>query len=491
MQLNERIDEILSDLYRIDPGFKASEQKLRKLLSELLSVRPDVTLDEEFVNSLRHQLMAAAREMENSATSTVSKRWLAGFALKWAGSLALIAVVAGAAIIFAEKYKNPASEDTANLLASKIEVQALGASAFGSLRDVQLAVATGKGGGGGGGNAVSKDAAAPLGMGGGGYIEGIINYTYKYKGEEFELPPAQMDVYRREKGLPHGLDATSILKNLDFGILNAGVFENLRVDSLNLAEDRDFGYSIYLSLQEGMITIGQNWSKWPTMDKLCQGRGEACFRENQMKIDQIPDDAAVIEIANGFLRDHNISTESYGEPYVNNFWKAEYERATDKSMVYIPDILNVVYPLKLNDKEVYDEGGSRVGLTVTVDARHLRAAGLMDLTSQRYQSSSYESLTDKNAIIGLAEKGGYHGGYYENGGRTVNVELGAPTLDYIKVWQYENSVTNELIVPALVFPVINPDPAIYRKNVVVPVIKDIMAQDTSRAPIDILPMPAQ
>ncbi|MGE5392688.1 MAG: hypothetical protein ACM3NH_03010 [Candidatus Saccharibacteria bacterium] len=497
MDINKRIEEILADLYRIEPEFKKQEPRLKRLLAELLSVRPDVTLDDEFVAGLRHQLLAAAREMESHRKAG---RSLLSLSLQWTGSVAVMVVVVGLAAYFFYGSGQNKDQDAKNLLAAKMEVKAVGTQAFGNLRDVELAVATGKGGGGG--EASSRDASATApqayGMGGGGFAPDMVSFKYTYKGEDFTVPAAQMDVYKREKGLPSGVDASSILKNLDFGILNAGNFGNLMVQSLNLAEDKDLGYSIYVSIPDGAVSIGQNWAKWPTVAKLCETEGgsEACFREHQMKLADMPDDATMISIADQFLKDHNIGTESYGEPFVNNYWKADYERAQDKSMYFIPDTVNVVYPLKMDGKETYDEGGTRIGMNVMVDARLKKAAGVSELTSQRYESSSYGTETDQSQLVAIAEKGGYHGGYYETGGRTVNVELDTPTLAYLKVWQYNSDTTNELLVPALIFPVTKTSDSsvTYRRNVVVPVIKDIINRDESQQiqpPIRILPQAVQ
>lgn len=242
-----------------------------------------------------------------------------------------------------------------------------------------------------------------------------------------------------------------------------------------------------------MVSITENWKKWQTPDRLCAD--EVCFEQNRLKIDDIPDDQTLISLATEFLKDHNISLENYGIPYVQNFWQLEYQTVQDKSLAYVPDIVSVIFPLKINGTEVYDEGGNKTGLMVPVNVRVKKVSGVYDLSALRFESSLYEAETDIKKLISIAENGGFRGGYYfaENQNQT-EIELGTPVTAYVKIWQYEpqKAESQELIVPALIFPITKSPadvPYFFQQNIIVPIVKDVLENAYPGGPIP-LPLPA-
>jgi hypothetical protein len=157
---------------------------------------------------------------------------------------------------------------------------------------------------------------------------------------------------------------------------------------------------------------------------------------------------------------------------------------------WLPDMLNVVYPLMIENQAVYDEGGNPSGLNVGINVRNKQVVSVWDLSVQNYQSSQYDAETDLNRIMKVAEQGGVYG-YVDitQGGRVVEIELAEPTIQYVKMWNYKNNQSEELLIPSLVFP-IKEQPAgdqyFYRKSVVVPLVKEIL--DRNNNPVKILPL---
>jgi hypothetical protein len=55
---DQRIDELLEELYAIDPALRAEESSLRKTVEELLRARPEARMDEAFAEELKARLLA-------------------------------------------------------------------------------------------------------------------------------------------------------------------------------------------------------------------------------------------------------------------------------------------------------------------------------------------------------------------------------------------------------------------------------------------------
>ena len=114
-----------------------------------------------------------------------------------------------------------------------------------------------------------------------------------------------------------------------------------------------------------------------------------------------------------FLNDRGISLEHYSKPQVDNYWRVDYEKTEDKSNYYIPESLNVIYPLLVNGESVYDQSGNLDGLRVSVNLLQNTVSGVNNLTSFRYETSDYNLETQSDKILNLAQSGGYsYSNYY-------------------------------------------------------------------------------
>ncbi|HYC79979.1 MAG TPA: hypothetical protein VEC17_03045, partial [Candidatus Binatia bacterium] len=58
--MQNKIDNILAELYQSDPTLKQHESVLRKVIVELMELRPNTQFDEQFRQELRRRLMALA-----------------------------------------------------------------------------------------------------------------------------------------------------------------------------------------------------------------------------------------------------------------------------------------------------------------------------------------------------------------------------------------------------------------------------------------------
>ncbi len=427
--------------------------------------KPDALPDEGFKRAL-FQKLETVRHQQKSKSSTINF----DFMNKLKFSLAGAAVVAIAVIVYVTLPKNETT-----IFPGDQEISKVNPRAFGSLATLtSIESGRGQGGGGGGDSSAAIDPKpAADGQGGGGDMSIMpvppVNYKYVYAGEKFSIDSASMPVYERQKGLGSGINLESFLDRFNLGMLNINKFNNASVDSISASQDQDYGYMISVDFKQGSVYINQNWLRWPQT------------QTEQMNLNAIPPDEQVIAIANDFLDEYGISRASYGEPIVQNQWRIEYERTANKQFAYVPDTLSIVYPLKISGDEIYDEGGNKTGLYVSVNLRANRVSSLGELSSQRYDSSDYETEQDAARLTEIAEQGGFRSylpyATPSAGGaniKTQEIKLGTPTLGYVRMWQSLSGVVRELFVPSLIFPVSQTDTGYYPQNIIVPVTKEVL-----------------
>ena len=303
----------------------------------------------------------------------------------------------------------------------------------------------------------------------------LTNIKYVYRGELPAWNP-QLDVYKRVKGSSQNAALIQSLAQSTKELVDLSKMNNLELQSFTLNQKERFGYSISFDLAESVVNINQNHREWPHPEAAC--RDERCYQNLRLSVNDIPADSELIRIANAFLKDRGISTAQYGEPLVNNEWRRFYAEAADKSMFYVPDVANVVFPLLIDGKMTYDEGGFPQGLNVSINAREKRVDSVYNLTTNNYQASAYAAETDQARIRDIMAKGGIYGYVYPEAKKTTEVELNAPELVLQRVWMpRDNGMSDELFIPALRFEVKNPPENTYTpRYVLVPLVKDVLDQ---------------
>src|SRR3989344_6067963 len=201
MDQNSQIEQILRELMEQKPELRGREKQLRELLASLMAASDETNPSPAFTKTLRGELGQKAKNFERNYETKPSLIFFSMKNLSYIlGAFVLIAI----GVVGATVYSN---QQPSLVLGSDVEVNRVGANAFG---DLALAVATdtaalGRGAGGSG---------AERSQGGGG-MPFFYNYKFVYKGEPITLPGEQSDVYRRVKGFPGGADLSSTLRGLD------------------------------------------------------------------------------------------------------------------------------------------------------------------------------------------------------------------------------------------------------------------------------------
>lgn len=503
------INNILAELYALDPSLKEHESSLISLISQMSDLKPDTKFDKKFAARLKKQLFQEEK-VSKINFNFMNKRLY--FALS---SVALVAVVILLVQINAQKSGDGNYQQMLGTINDSQDnaidsgVVKLVAGAYGSLGSANSNFSV---------DAIASEqtakSVAPLGMGGGRneaattgaadmptnslvspsavavsrmvdpaisskmIMPPAFSFKYVYKGEPLELKEENGDVYRRIKGDGQmGKNLVSLLDDQNLGQVNLKAFNNLRMTNLSLLEDRDLGLMLNFDFNEDSVYISENWEKWRIQEReSCTD--EACFNRFRLKMEDVPADDSVIAWANDFLSTYGISLEHYGEPSVENNWKQDYEKSADKNNYYIPEYVTVVYPLMIDGQPARDQGGNYTGLRVTINLMRKAASGLNGLMPYRYESSSYALETDADSVLKVVENGGWNRMYYYmTATETREIELGTPSRTLVQTWKYNGGKNEELLVPALVFPVLNSPSEYYgSKFVTVPLVKEMLGE---------------
>jgi hypothetical protein len=496
--MNEKVKQITKELLEQDPTLSSHQRELEELVLSLLRARPDPAIDQQFYFELKQKLLLSIEK--NRSHHSQEKRGLKDliinlFTMKKIniaiGTAALAVIILVAGTIYLNK-----EQGTQTAYTPKVKITFAGDQAFGKLDGISNAnTNTVRGGGGqneiGNTADLSRPMSATEGKGGESVDYGFlppdeaIYYRYVYSGEQIEIDNSKMQVLKRQKGAQTISDLTGMLNLLSFNLVNIGSFPNLRVQSVNFAQSGDDGYNIYVNMDEASINIYGAWPK-PMEYLACYPN---CPPPHQLTLADVPPDNELISAANSFTQAHGIPTSIYGQPIIQDEWKTQFEIAqVRKEFSYVPDVISVVYPLLIEDRYVYDESGNLSGLNVGINIRNKKVVSVWELNVPNFEASMYETETNAERILKFAEKGGMHGYLPEYAKKITDVELGSPRIELVKMWNYKNGQSEELLIPSFIFPVLNPPKTYYyvKKSVIVPLVKEILDKD--EPPFRILPV---
>ncbi len=519
--MDQQLQNLLNELYAVDPALKAKEPELIQIIQVLLKSKPQIQFDESFKERLRQELQR--RSTKSNVFSLLTENKMKKLSLVFGGVLCLLLVV-GALFLQRGRVQTKLAQKN-----DQGKIIRLADNSFGNLAAVSTApqtsaqplasAPTNQNQTATSSSAPTSSAApkasmgfaAPTGFGGGGPISGGSGtassgtatkgmpiadmriyqptyYNYVYKGD-LTIPSDKLEVLRKVKS-PLNTDAiNNVIKSTDFGMINLGGFNNLGLDNFSVSEDN--GYVINVSPREGTVNIYQQYNPGATCSSIEVPCPMPMMQAQQpIQMPYVPTDQQMISIADQFIKDHDISLKNYGAAEVQNDWKIQYLnlaiKAPTMAPTWIPDTGSVIYPATINGINIYDEQGNKYGMVVNISFRDKKVTSVSEITAPNYESSLYETETDTAKIMAIVNKGGVNGYYPPEATKTVDVELGKPSIQLMRYWKYDYGSSTELYVPALVFPIVHPEnyPDIYRKTVIVPIIKDIL--NAQQPPIRIM-----
>lgn len=530
------ISKLLEELYASDPSLRAREADLKRLIQSLADARPNAVADANFLQSLRKTLAEKAKALSSPRLTPMktslpnihsSRFWPAiGFTFSGVavGMMAMLYVIQDASIFSPLRMNTVARNGATQSSSAKKDIVTIQRIANGAFGQIAMAVDGYQGG-----------APVPAGMGGGGITRSFAPTApmmaadpssqnaaseiavresgdasvstgmliapdakimppyqmtvveYAYMGDALELADTSLDVLKRSPGsFPSGSLASAI-QGMGIGAVDLTTFRNANVGDVSIYQNEPYGYQVYLSPRNGVMSIDQNWEQWQGAYPNCTD--DACWQASQLKASDIPSDEELLRIADAFMNEHRIDRSVYGPGEVDRSWE-QYAYGGDvvlmeRREMYVPDVVQVVYPLMIEGKSVYQNGGMKMGISVGVNVRVKRVSNVYNIQQLAFDASAYEAETSVDAVLKQAMNGGLSSPirYMEAGveTKTVKAELGTPTRALVQIYQYKDNQSFELYVPALIFPVTKKPEATndgtwVPNTVIVPLVKGI-AQD--------------
>lgn len=478
--MKNEINEILQELYELDPNLVEKEAELTKIISKMLKVKPEITLDKEFRVELKQQILAELEKQE-SGFSIKNILWYVWIFASWAVALALIINIFPS--IITGPVDSPVESQTWNLnLAFNTSIEKLGSErafwdlSFGELEEWVAWVW------GGwimwmGWDAMYEWASKMTVLPDPDYKPKIYVYNFN---ETETLPEIseKMYVYKKDNK-PLKISDSDIKKIFNTDIIDLVKFKNLWISNLNLYEDTKNGYNINLDLHAGTLNVYRNYSMWPEID----------FREEKrLSITDVPGNEKIISIAKSFIEKYSINLDAYWNLVVDDTWKKQYNQSDNKADYYIPTMINVISQFVLDGIWVYETYGNPYWLNTTVDINDMQVSSIWSIEKINLVWSEYPLITDKDEILNQAKKGTYYQNpriYWETkeNFEEIQVEIWNPKLVYLRKYTYKEWNSEEYFVPGLMFEVLTSMDSkkwIYPgEYVTIPLVKDFIENENS------------
>ncbi|MDD5145101.1 MAG: hypothetical protein PHW72_03185 [Candidatus Pacebacteria bacterium] len=481
------LKEILDDIYSVDKSLKAHEDSLIIIIQELLRAKPEIKIDEIFISELRAKVLEKSKLLDFQSCKNMPN-------ISWAWPFKKFVFVGATMALIATVILINLPKGGGNLA-----IKDMGDNAFG---DILFSPSTAdqkssdssvlRSGEEGAGSSSFIESTVPLGMGSGSISsEGLdmvapfyyepTNYNYVYAGKDFEVSD-KGEVYRRTAGDAVKNELKKIAGKMNLNFINLDNFQNTNINSMEISEDREFGYSIYIDARQNNVSINMNWEKWPSRDSFPSPLS-------------MPNDEEIISISDKFLSDYGINKGKYGKGEIveqQEYYILESKEGGAPARGIIENV-SVIYPLEINGQTVYDQGGNKYGMGLSVDLKYKKVTGAYNIVIGDIESSVYDIETDTTKILNFVKNGGMFGNYtYPEAKKTVNVEIGDPKKGLVQIWKTEEGKYSsfELFVPALIFPVnsVSDQTNFYRSSIVVPLVGEMMNQDNG--PVRVLDIPA-
>lgn len=480
---SQDIDKLLEELIASDPSMRDRISELRPILESIMSSKPDIRIDEAFFNTLRDRLSKKSQttsmtKKQGASTPSTSFSFIKlTYVFGGVATIALIALVAyrgGLLSNFSGSSKSVSmAEDSGDRDFQMVSIRRIQEdSAFGGIlldSAERLTTPSGAGGMATANELVAKQssAIAPIAtedmavsddsMFGQDrmivlpYEQTIVKYVYR--GDSISLSDERLDVYRRSNGSFSSSQLSALVGRMQIGVMSVSSFEDLNVSDISLYQERPYGYQIYISPRNGVVSINENWEQWKDAYPVCM---DGNCPDRSLTASDVPSDEELFGIADAFLKEHRIDMSSYGSPEVNRDW--EMYAMTDSKMAYVPDSISVTYPLLVEGEPVYQNGSGKVGMNVQINIRVNKVSNVYGIQMISLEASSYPAITDSQDVIDMAENGGISSpNRYpypsDTEMRTVEATLGTPTRGLTQIFQYKDGQSIELYVPALFFPV--------------------------------------
>lgn len=298
-----------------------------------------------------------------------------------------------------------------------------------------------------------------------------IAYTYSYSGTLPKIDSNTLPLYKKNSIAFTNQDTASFIRNLHIDWLNTAAFQNAGITNINISEDREFGYNIWIDFAAWNVNIYQNYTMWPQA-KCYNNRCETLAKLTKK---DIPSNESLIALTDAFFKQYGINRSTYWIPHIDSAWRTTYARSIEDGTVwFIPEIYTVTYPIILDGKNLYEEFGGYKWLMFTIDLRSMRISGVSWLEKYNLESSEYPIIQDSEILNKMISSGWRRMMWGKStwSWKIIPISLKDPVIGYIRIsWEWKNGISTDFFVPAYIFRVDNkPQDAFISDTVVIPIV---------------------
>jgi hypothetical protein len=417
---NKNIDKLLIAADEILHGKPVSvtlDTQTLTALKQLLHVKADTPMDPQFKKQLGKLIQkninnyTKIRNSHHSLKETIMKYFLTFLTGTFATAIIAVIVLNNYNVInlpFGDK--SPSSQ--MGEIVTEGEVKDVSQKDFGDVPSIDEASSRPQSGGG---SDAANTQALGIGGGGGGYAERSFippyggdlyppETNYNYTGNQQLQIPSEIAIYKTIKTSLNVNTLVSLMGNFGFPIEAFMKGNKLQLEYLNFRDESGTSYNVDFNIGQINFYTYRDYGNNP----------------KQPAEKDIPQDAAIISIANSYLQSHGIDPASLNAPIVDKQWYVYYLREKEMAQKdsrdfygYIPRDFQVIYPMMIDGIPVVNYGGTPQGdIMISVDILDkVVTSGNIFLTQDR-ERTQYPSQNFDKVLQILKETGGTNGFIY-------------------------------------------------------------------------------
>jgi hypothetical protein len=284
---NPNIDQLLDELYLIDPSLRGQESQVRTALERLMRQTPSLTLSPTTIQKIQTTMMEQPTSLPRRPLPKMF----------WAGVPLAIAAVTAGILLIPEK----AGPKLATQKNSKVSIISGPAAAFGSFtaaQHVNRSSTTAE-------STSTKDSAGgAMVLPSIGIVPPSSTVVYSYTGT-FAIP--QSPVLQRERGFSAG---SSIAAG---GVVDLSSLSGLRLDYVTATQQTDDGYTVTIDYREGCVSMYKQSASMVDIKSATSIAPDRPVAQTTMSLEK------AITVAKAFAGKHGIDLLAYDVPCRRNY----------------------------------------------------------------------------------------------------------------------------------------------------------------------------
>lgn len=453
--MENNIKNILDELYKIDPNLREKEENLIKIIAEMIILKPNIKVNQNFKNELREKLYSQIVTKKYQKTNNKPNIWqILTYIFGWVWIAAFSFIFINKDLILntevintkiSEKTDNETSVSTASLPLkttksenkdieikkidklenkkienitpkpkAKIENNIWSLETKDNLENTQNDISTS--------NLESSIPESDMALDSvqteqykvqwvfwstNSLVQNNTKYVFSWSLND--ILKSQMDVYSQIK-----TKNNTFIENKDIDLTHSNL------DSLVYSQDKENWYYITIDNKNNYIRIEKNYEYW----------------KSQNSEDLNLTNEEILKTANDFLNTFKINTQNYWSWIIQKD-SLESNYNTQKE---------VTYPFIIDWKKILLEDWSYKWIKITVDLKENKVISMYWLDLNNYIKTLYDVENNEENILKSLNKN-----TTSDDKNLEIINLSNPKIEYISKYMSLNWVNKEYLIPAITF----------------------------------------